>query len=378
MSCLKERFRGSFYVLLILCTAFFLMGMGKRPDTTSIKLGATFPLTGEVASYGQKAKRGIEMAVDDINAKGGVLGRHIEVDFQDDRHDKKEAVTIMTKFATIDKVPVVFGSAGSSVSLAIAPLANRHKVIQISPISSSSTLTTEGGDYFFRTVPADDIQAEILSKWVFESGARKVAIVYTNNSWGKPLADGFLHKFELLGGKVVTSEGVQESMADFRTIIAKLNGMKGLDTVVSPTYPKEGGIFVRQAKELGFNIPLFGGDNWGSPEFLKIAGDAAEGVYFTAPSESTSPAFSKFAQQYKAKHGEEPDVFGAYSYDAAMAIFKAIEAAGTTEAEKVRQALLKVSFTGVSGDIAFRPNGDLQSEAFAKKTIKSGQAVDVK
>jgi branched-chain amino acid transport system substrate-binding protein len=378
MSCLKERFRGSFYVLLILCTTFFLMGMGKRPDTNSIKLGATFPLTGEVASYGQKAKRGIEMAVDDINAKGGVLGRHIEVDFQDDRNDKKEAVTIMTKFATIDKVPVVFGSAGSGVSLAIAPLSNRHKVIQISPISSSSTLSTEGGDYFFRTVPADDIQAEILSKWVFESGARKVVIVYTNNSWGKPLADGFQHKFELLGGKVVTSEGVQESTADFRTIIAKLNGMEGIDAVVSPTYPKEGGIFVRQAKELGFNIPLFGGDNWGSPEFLKIAGDAAEGVYFTAPSESTSPAFSKFAQEYKAKHGEEPDVFGAYSYDAAMAIFKAIEAAGTTEAEKVRQALLKVSFTGVSGDIAFRPNGDLQSEAFAKKTIKSGQAVDVK
>ncbi|MCK5615338.1 ABC transporter substrate-binding protein, partial [Candidatus Pacearchaeota archaeon] len=166
-------------------------------------------------------------------------------------------------------VPVVFGSAGSGVSLAIAPLSNRHKVIQISPISSSSTLSTEGGDYFFRTVPADDIQAEILSKWVFESGARKVVIVYTNNSWGKPLADGFQHKFELLGGKVITSEGVQESMADFRTIIAKINGMEGLDAVVSPTYPKEGGIFVRQAKELGLNIPLFGGTTGGHQSFLK-------------------------------------------------------------------------------------------------------------
>ena len=146
---------------------------------------------------------------------------------------------------------------------------------------------------------------------------------------------------------------------------------------LSPTYPKEGGIFVRQAKELSLSVPLYGGDNWGSPEFRNVAGDAAEGVFYTAPSESTSPAFSSFAERYKATYGEEPDVFGAYSYDAAMAIFKAIEAAGTTNSEKVREALLKVSFEGVSGEIAFRPNGDLRSEAFAKKTIKNGQVGNV-
>lgn len=347
------------------------------PSSKTINLGATFPLTGEVASYGQKAKRGIEMAMEDQNSKGGILGKQIAVDFQDDRNDKKEAVSIMTKFATIDKVPVVFGSAGSSVSLAIAPLANRYKVILISPISSSSQLSTDGGDFFFRTVPADDLQAEVLSKWVFDSGAMRVAVVYTNNSWGKPLAEGFQKKFEALGGQVINAEGVQENTADFRTIIVKLKGMKNLDAVVSPTYPKEGGVFVRQARELGLNVPLFGGDNWGSPEFRNIAGDAAEGVFYTAPSESTSPIFNDFAQRYKAKYGEDPDIFGAYSYDAAMAIFKAIEAAGTTDAIKVREALLKVSFEGVSGEIAFRPNGDLRSEAFAKKTIKNGQVVNI-
>jgi len=348
------------------------------PSSKTVNLGATFPLTGDVASYGQKAKRGIEMAVEDQNAKGGLLGKQIAVDFQDDRNDKKEAVTIMTKFATIAKVPVIFGSAGSGVSLAIAPLANRYKVILISPISSSSQLSTKGGDFFFRTVPADDLQAEVLSRWVFDSGAKRVAVVYTNNSWGKPLAEGFQKKFEALGGQVINAEGVQENTADFRTIIAKLKGMENLIAVVSPTYPKEGGIFVRQAKELGLSVPLYGGDNWGSPEFRNVAGRAAEGVFYTAPSESTSPAFNAFAEQYKAKYGEAPDVFGAYAYDAAMAIFKAIGAAGTTYAEKVREALLKVSFEGVSGEIAFRPNGDLQSEAFAKKTIKNGKTVNVK
>jgi len=204
-----------------------------------------------------------------------------------------------------------------------------------------------------------------------------VAIVYTNNSWGKPLAEGFQTRFEVAGGKVLSSDGVAESSTDFRTIIAKLKGLAGLDAVVSPTYPKEGAAFVRQAKELALNVPLFGGDNWGSPEFLTIAGQAAEGVSYTAPSESKSPEYATFAKRYKEKYGEDPDVFGGYSYDAASAVFKAIKAAGSTDAQKIRDAMRSISFVGVSGDIAFRPNGDLKSEAFARKTIKNGQAINV-
>jgi branched-chain amino acid transport system substrate-binding protein len=369
-------FIGVVIVIAVIAVALLIM-QPWDPSSKSINFGATFPLTGEVASYGQKAKRGIEMAVAEQNSRGGLLGKQIVVEFQDDRNNQKEAVSIMTKFATIDKVPVVFGSAGSGVSLAIAPLANRYKVILISPISSSSQLSTEGGDFFFRTCPADGQQAEVLSKWVFDYGAKKVAVVYTNNSWGKPLAEGFEKKFEALGGEVINAEGVPENTADFRTIITKLKRIENLEAVVSPTYPKEGGVFLRQAKELVLSVPLFGGDNWGSPEFRNIAGDSAEGVFYTAPSESTSPTFSAFAAQYKTKYGEVPDVFGAYSYDAAIAIFKAIEAAGTTDTEKVRELLFKVSFEGASGEVAFKPNGDLQSEAFAKKTIKNGQAVNI-
>jgi len=351
--------------------------LSRDRDRAAVKLGATFPLTGEVASYGQKAKRGIELAVEQRNAQGGLLGGPVEVDFQDDRNDKKEAVTVFTKFATIDRVPVVFGSAGSTVSLAIAPLANRHKVVLISPISSSTELSTEGGPFFFRTAPADDLQAEILAHWVYQSGARKVALVYTNNSWGKPLAEGFQTRFVSSGGEVLLSEGVAENTNDFRTIIAKLKGIADLDAVVSPTYPKEGGVFVRQAREIGLTTPLFGGDNWGSPEFRNIAGNAADGVLYTAPSESTGPVYDEFAKQYEEKFGEPPDVFSAYAYDAANAIFKAAEAADSTDATKIRDALNHVSFTGASGEIAFRDNGDLKSEAFARMTIRNGQPVSI-
>lgn len=366
------------FSIVILSLMVFTVGCVKKEEAKALKLGATFPLTGEVASYGQKAKRGIEMAVEEVNAKGGVLGRQVKIDFQDDRNDKKEAVSIVTKFATIDKVPVIFGSAGSSVTLAVAPIANQNKVILITPVSSSSTLSKEGGPYFFRTVPADDLQAKILSDWVYASGARNVEVVYTNNSWGKPLADGFGEKFTAMGGKVLLSEGVSENAGDLRSVISKIKQVHGVDAIISPTYPKEGGIFVKQLKELGFNKPLFGGDNWGSPEFLNIAGQAAEGVFYTAPSESKSPIYSEFAQKYKSKYGEEPDIFSAYAYDAANAIFKSIDTSKSIETEKIREALLKVSFTGVSGDIAFLSNGDLASESFSKNTIKNGQAVSAK
>jgi branched-chain amino acid transport system substrate-binding protein len=348
----------------------------KQPETKEIKIGAILPLTGDVASYGQKAKRGIELATVEINSKRGLLGKSVNVDFQDDRGDSKEAVNIMMRFATIDKIPVVFGSAGSTVTLAITPIANKNQVILISPISSSSKLSTEGGPYFFRTCPADDLQSEVLSNWVVESGAKNIAIVYTNNSWGKPLAEGFKEKFEKLGGQVLASEGVEENLTDFRTIIAKLQNIKGLEAIVSPTYPKEGGVFVRQLKEIGLKLPLFGGDNWGSPEFLDVAKDAAEGVFYTAPSEGNSPVYKDFAQRYHQKYGEEPDVFSAYAYDAALAIFKAIQNCNSTKPEVIREELLRISFVGVSGTIAFKSNGDLKSEAFAKKTIKGGKAVN--
>ncbi len=363
-------------VVVALVLIAVLNPKGKQSQT--VTLGATFPLTGDVASYGQKAKRGIELAVQEQNAEGGLLGRQVSVDFQDDRNDKKEAVSIVTRFATIGKVPVIFGSAGSTATLAIAPVANSHKVVLISPISSSAQLSSEGGPFFFRTVPADDLQAEVLAKWVHESGARSVAVVYTNNSWGKPLADGFEAKFTALGGKVLMSEGVAENTTDLRTVVAKLKGVANLDAVVSPTYPKEGGTLVRQAKELGLAVPLFGGDNWGSPEFRTVAGDAAEGVRYTAPADSKSPAYAGFVGRYKAKFGEEPDIFAAYAYDAAMAVFKAIGACGSTEGEKVRDALRKVSFVGVSGDIAFRTNGDMATQSVARMTIKEGKPVRAK
>jgi len=362
--------------VVVAAIAAYIVFSRPAQQNDTIRIGATLPLTGEIASYGQKAKRGLEMAQEEINEKGGVLGKRIEIVFADDKNDKNEALSNMNRFSTVDHFPVVFGSASSSVSLAIVPVANERHIILISPIASSMKLSTEGGKYFFRTCPADDQQAEVLAKWVSGRGAKNVAIVYTNNSWGKPLADGFKDKFEASGGKVLLNEGVAENTDDFRTIIQKLKGLANLDAVVSPSYPKEGGTFVRQTREMGLSVTLFGGDPWSSPEFRNIAGNAADGVFYTVPLESKASEYADFAKKYEAKYGEQPDMNSAWAYDAAMAIFKAISNAGSTDPDKIREALLRLSFSGVSGEVAFRANGDLATEAFAKKAIKNGSVID--
>jgi len=348
-----------------------------RSSSTSLRLGATFPLTGDVASYGQSAKHGIELAVAEANERGGVLGRPVEVDFQDDRNESREAVSIVTRFATVDGVPVVFGSAGSTATLAVAPIANRHHVLLVSPISSSARLSTEGGPYFFRTCPADDLQAQVLARWVLERGIRRVAVVYTNNSWGQPLAEGFRTAFVAGGGTILLEEGISEGATDTRGILTRISGLENVEAIVSATYPREGGVLVRQAAELGLAVPMYGGDNWGSPEFRTAAGDAANGVFYTAPVELASPAHAAFASAYRARFGADPDVFAAYAYDAANAVFRALEAAGSTDPERVRGALLAVSFEGASGRIRFKPNGDIDAQAFARRTIRNGAPVDV-
>ena len=359
-------------VVIILVVGFIFIQTQKKKEPEVIKIGASLPLTGEVASYGIRAQRGIEIAVDEINAKGGIRKRKIKVIFEDDRNDPKTGVSIITKFATVDKVPVVIGSAGSTVSLAMAPVANQKKVVLLSPISSSTKLTTEGGPYFFRVCPADNAQAKILAKWVLEEGYTKVALIYTNNSWGKPLAETFKKYFEEHGGQVVVNEAVEEKSTDMRAQLSKVRA-SGVKAIVSPTYPIEGGNLVKQAKELGINVKFFGGDNWDAPEFLTAAGDAAEGVFFVDPAEPRGPVFDAFADKYKERYGENPDINAAFGYDALYAIVKAMEIAKKLDGPSIRDALYKVSFEGATGKIEFDQNGDIKYPAFDRNVIKNGK-----
>jgi branched-chain amino acid transport system substrate-binding protein len=358
---------------VILVTILLLIGCSQNKNI--IELGATFPLTGDVASYGIKAKNGIQLRIDEIN-KTGINGKKIHINFQDDKNSIKDAVNIFNTFATINKYPVVFGSAGSSVSLALVPISLKEKVVLISPVSGSAKLSSDEWKYFFRTIPSDNQQAEKLADWVAIDGIKNVALIYTNNSWGKPLSESFKKLFQDKGGNIVFEEGTPENTSDFRTIILKLK-QNNFDAVIAPTYPKEGGLLVKQLKEMGVSTKLYGGDNWGAPEFVEIAGNAANGAFFTFPSDSKSPLWDEFAKNYHQKFGDDPDILNAYAYDAASAVIEAIKKSNSIISDELRKQLLLVNFEGVTGNISFKENGDITNEGYGKKMILKGKISSV-
>jgi branched-chain amino acid transport system substrate-binding protein len=363
-------------IVIVIALVILVVITQTKKEQSVIKIGASLPLTGEVASYGIKAQRGIEIGVEEVNLAGGIKGKELNVVFEDDQNDPKTGVAIIKKFVTVDKVPAVIGSAGSTVSLAMAPIVNQYKVVLLSPISSSVKLTIEGGPFFFRVCPADDAQAKILARWVLEKGYRKAAIIFTNNSWGKPLAEAFKVYFEDGGGKVVIYEGVEEKTTDLRTQLAKIKS-SGVDVVISPTYPVEGGSLIKQAKEMGVKAEFYGGDNWDAPEFLTVAGEAAEGVFFVDPSEIKAGKYFAFAEKYKKKYNEEPDINAAFGYDALIALAEAMKLAENLSGLSIQKALYQVSFDGASSKIKFDENGDLENPAFDRNVIKNGKKLKI-
>jgi branched-chain amino acid transport system substrate-binding protein len=339
----------------------------KRND--EIKIGAALPLTGDIASYGKSAQNGIDLAIEQINKDSNTKIK-FAVDYQDTKGDKQTAVNIFQKFATIDKYSVVIGEAASSVSQAMIPIATSNKVVQISPISSSSELT--GEDFFFRICPSDAFQASISAKWILTDGFKKAGILYVNNAWGKSLMELFKKNFESAGGKVVDVEASNEGDKDFKTQITKLLH-SDIDVIYCPTYGKEGGVALKQLKELGNKLPIYGADVWSSPELLTTAKEAAEGVKIVKPSELASDTYNVFKEAFKRKYNSEPDVYAAYSYDIVMVLKAILNNNKRVNGEQVKEFLLNMPlYNGVTGQTKFDLNGDCNTKPFIKQIIKNG------
>lgn len=346
-------------------------------QASEIVLGASFPLTGDNASYGTDAQQGIDLALDEINGAGGIDGRKIRVIYEDDMVDPKRGVSNMEKLVNVNHVPVVLGSAGSGVTLAMAPIANRTKTVLISPISSAAAIT-EAGPYVFRTCPSDAAQAEIVAKWMHEKGYKKVGVLYINNAWGVGLLKAFKKAFTALGGEVVDEEGAEESVTDYRAALTKLKAAN-CDALYMPTYAKQGGRILNQAKDLGITVPIFGGDTWGAPELFNAAGSSANGAFFVVPEKYEGKEYQKFAKEYQAKYGKQPDFNAASSYDCmhvvAVALKKVLDAGEPITGENVKNALQTSTFNGATGLTKFDENGDVVGKIFGRRVIQNGKAI---
>ena len=363
----------SFLPLIFLSILGTTLSCQPSPPGT-IKLGATFPLTGDNASYGEHLRNAIEIRVQEVNTAGGIAGRPVEFIYLDDANDPKQAVTNLQRLASVDKVPAVIGSAGSNCSLAMAPIANSTGTVMVSPTSSAEALST-AGPMVYRTCPSDAYQGKVISQWIREEGYSKVGILYVNNSWGVGMKDKFVKEFTAAGGEVVDIESGDELAPDFRTQLTKL-ASSGAQALFLPTYSKQGGRVVKQARQLGIDLPLYGADPWDVPEFKEAAGTAANGVFYTVFDQYKGPEYQAFAKKYRDLYHEDPDFIAASGYDAALVLTDAIsnllKAGSAISGKGISQQLHSLRLTGATGPLDFDENGDVVGKAFTRKTIING------
>jgi len=331
--------------------------------------GAILPLTGPIASYGERARKGIDLAIRVLKEKGSST---VSIVYEDDQDKTQLAIAALQKLANFEKVPAILGSASSGATLALAGPANQRKIVLLSSIASSPELTTKGGAFFFRVAPADDAQAKSMAKWLLAEGHKKVAVLYMATSWGQSLFEAVSKQLQAGGAEVVASDSVQVGESDFRIQIEKFR-QSGADVFYGATHGKEGGAFVKQARAMGVSVPFYGADVWSSPEFVSVGGEAAEGCRLIAPAKPAGPAFDAFAGHFEKVYGEAPDVYAAYSYDAAMILARAV-ADGAKTGEEIRKWLSNMEpHAGVSGPVSFDENGDVVGRSFDRFEIKGGK-----
>jgi branched-chain amino acid transport system substrate-binding protein len=357
-----------------------LAGCGKAGDgapaaAATIKVGEFASLTGKEATFGQSSHKGTLLAVEELNAAGGLLGKQIEFIYEDNRSTPGESATIAKKLITRDKVVAILGEVASGRSLEAAPIAQANKVPMISP-SSTNPKVTETGDYIFRVCFTDPFQGRLLAEFAKRTlKAQKVAIVSDVSApYSMGLAQYFREPFVANGGQVVSEQKYTGGDKDFKAQLTVIKNSSP-DAVLVPGYYTDAGLIVAQARQLGIKAPLFGGDGWEAPELLQIAGAALEGTYYSThfSADNSDPLVQKFVAAYKAKHnGETPDAMAALGYDSVMVLADAIRRAGTTDGPKLRDALAATKdFPGASGATTLDAQRNA-SKAAVIMTVKDG------
>jgi branched-chain amino acid transport system substrate-binding protein len=360
--------KGLIWIFVIVAVSIQCGPLPSLKDESTIKFGATLPLTGTAAVWGKNARNGMELARQEINAAGGVKGRKIEIIYEDTTGLPQVGVSAIQKLITVDKVPVVMGCITSSTTLAMAPVAAKNQVVLFSPGASNPKLSASG-PYFFRNFPSDAIEAPQIAKMVWTKlGLKKVAILLVNNEFGKGHEAGFKSEYERLGGTIVASESFEQEATDFRTQITKIKGAHP-DGIFVPGYPKEMSTILRQLQEARLSVPVICPSALIDDELLKVAGPAANGVIFAdqRPADPNAEVVRHFREAYKKAYGEEPGIVCDTAYDAVRILAKCIGQGGDT-GPAIRDQLARVKdFPGAAGSTTFDAHGDITKTPIFKK-----------
>ena len=364
-------------ISLLVGAAFSNISCAKREKV--IKIGAILPLTGDIAEYGTRCKTGIDMAVEEINAVGGIKGRKIQMIYEDSKGLPKEGVAGLQKLITVDKVPAVIGAVASSVTMAMVPSATNAKVVLFSPASSSPKLSGIS-KFFFRDWPSDVLEARVLAKFVWNKlKVKRVAILYVNNDYGLGLMNEFKGKFTGLGGRIVQMETYPQGARQFRKQLIKIKNADP-EAIYLAGYHREMALATKQIRELGMGMQILGDADYGVSELLEMAGKHAEGAIYATPTydpKRGTSAMKRFEVKYEEKFKSEPTVFEANGYDATQIIAIAIENGGYS-GPAIAEYISKIKgYSGASGNMSFEQTGDV-IKPIAIRTVKGGKFVDYK
>ncbi len=358
----------SLVAISLLCIAASL-GCSKS-DKNVLLIGEYGSLTGGTATFGQSTHNGIMLATEEINAQGGLLGKKVKILTEDDQSKPEEAKTAALKLIRQNNVIALLGEVASSRSLAAAPEAQRAKIPMISPASTNPKVT-EVGDYIFRACFVDTFQGASMAKFAYNNlKLRNVAVLVDNkNDYSVGLDEFFEKTFKALGGNIVAVESYSEGDIEFRAQLTAIKA-KNPDGIYIPGYYTEVGLIARQARELGLQVPLMGGDGWDSPKTIEIGGNAVNGSYFSNhyAEDDPNPIIQSFIQKYKQKYGIVPDAMAVLGYDAANILFDSIKRANSADPTLIRDAIAQTKdFPGVTGSITMDANRNAQKRIVVMK-----------
>lgn len=365
-------------LLLAPAVLFSLSGCGPRDGAgaDTIKIGNYAAITGKDGAFGDSSTKATRLAVEEINAAGGLLGRQLQLLVEDTQSKPGESATAVKKLITRDKVVALIGEVTSSRSLEGAGVAQAFKVPMISP-SATNPAVTAAGDHIFRACFIDPFQGAVLATFAREKlDARRAAVLTSvSSAYSTGLREVFVSEFPKGGGSIVSDQKFAEGDKDFKAQLTAIRAAAP-DVIFVPGYYTEVALIAKQARELGISAPMIGADGWEAPELLQIAGNALEGCYYSThySAESTDPKIQAFVQKYRERfNGRTPDGMAALGYDAMNLLADAIRRAGSAEPAAIRDALAAThGFEGVTGRIDMDKDRNASKPA-AILTIKDGR-----
>ncbi len=373
---MRDGLRTLCVVLMVLVFAAPVFSGGQQEGDDSIHIALSAPITGDWSEFGVNFQRSLELAIAELNAEGGILGRPVRLSVGDTQGNPQQAATLAQQWTSDPTVVAQIGPFASGPSMAAQPIYDAAGMVQLSP-TASHTEYAGGSPWSFGIVGTQAGEGPFNANYAYnEIGIRNIAILHLNNDWGIDTARYFSEAFEDLGGNVTATEFYFDGESDFTAVLTSLRD-SGADGLFIASFYNDGAAINIQKARLGWDVPVIGPTSLYSPQLIELGGEAVEGLYtgtgFFTP--DTDPQVRRYVEAFEEAYGAKPNFHAALAYDAMMLLADAIERAGTTESEAIRDALAATeNFPGLTGSITFTPKGDAV-KGYRMLTIRDGEFV---